>query len=70
MFYYIPKQYKSGVRKTPKSKFTMLYFRGSSDSFFSVYTWIILFKTNKSQCKNAFNIHISYIYFLQKTVIQ
>lgn len=60
MFYCIPKQYKSGVRRTPNSKFSMLYFRGSSDSFFSVYTWIILFKTNKSQCK----MHLIYIYLI------
>ena len=28
--------------------------------FFSVYTWIILFKTNKSQCK----MHLIYIYLI------
>ena len=53
-----------------KLKFSVLYFRGSSDSFFPVYMWIILFKINKSQCNNAFHIHISYIYFLQKNVIR
>ena len=56
--------------QNPKFEIFCALFSGFIGQFFSVYTWIILFKTNKSQCKNAFDIHISYIYFLQKTVIQ
>ena len=56
--------------QNPKVEIFYALFSGFIDQvFFSVYTWIILFKTNKSQCNNAFHIHISYV-FSTKTVIQ